>query len=110
MKKTWIWFAVILTLIILNKGILCDTASAQHPDFQRHDKILSAAEINDYHGGYLKDYKYMGRKQTNGDRISDLYRFKTVKNGKQVRVTLTATYDLKKEKLLDLSIREEALQ
>jgi hypothetical protein len=107
MKK---YFIAIGALFILLMGILSIDISAQRPDYEKYGRIATAVIKEDFPGEEVMDYKYMGRKQIDDRQVLDSFQFKVNVSGKPAFMNVQITHDLKKNRLLNLSVAEQPQQ
>lgn len=99
-----------LTALILLLSSQLDGAFANRQDYEKYGRIAIAVIKEDFPGEEVRDYQYMGRKQTTNDEVMDSFQFKVNVNGKPILATVQISHNLKNNKLLSLTVTEEPQQ
>ncbi|MET3696425.1 uncharacterized protein DUF3889 [Bacillus oleivorans] len=79
-------------------------------DYEKYGRIAIALVKEDYPGAPVQEYQYLGRKQVNGDKVTDSFEFRVTEQGRTKRVIVNVTHDLKNKKTLDISVQEQEAQ
>ena len=107
MKK---YFAPMIFALALLLSMNSLDVNAQRPDYEKYGRIAIAVIKEDFPGEAVQDYQYMGRKQLSDGQVVDSFQFKVTDNGKPVIASVHITHDLKNNKLLNLTVTEQAQQ
>jgi len=99
-------FATLIILLSINSL----DVSAQRPDYEKYGRIAIAVIKEDFPGEEVRDYQYMGRKQLSDGQVVDSFQFKVSADGKPLLATVQITHDLKNNRLLNLTVTEQAQQ
>lgn len=107
MKK---YFTPLFATMIILQSMNSLAVRAQSPDYEKYGRIAITVIKEDFPGEEVRDYQYMGRKQLSDGQVVDSFQFKVTADGKPLLASVQITHDLKNNRLLNLTVTEQAQQ